>query len=78
MFSSPASHQRAGGGRLTLQERVPCDCVPQSLSQAPALPLYEEAWANGGCFAGRRPWSARPEMRAVVLGCPSPALHGTS
>ena len=37
MFSSPASHQRAGGGRSTLQERVPCDCVTQSLfARAPA------------------------------------------
>ena len=36
------------------------------------------AWAKGGCFAGGQPWSAHPEVRAEGLGCPSPAMHGTS
>jgi hypothetical protein len=49
MFSSPASHQLAGGGRLTLQERVSRDCVPQSLfARAPALLFQPRARAREG------------------------------
>ena len=65
------------GNRLeTLTERRPCRRVPRLRS--PAQPVRRVVGKRGGCVAGGRPRSARPEVRAEGLGCPSPALHGTS
>jgi len=64
------------GNRLeTLTERQPYRRVPRLRFQPSPC---EGSWVKGGCFAGGRSRSARPEVRSEGLGCPSPALHGTS
>ena len=81
MFSSPASHQRAGGGRLTLQERVPCDCVPQSLfARAPQQPCAR-AREEGTRLVQNAPARLPDAGLGARVGLPGrrqPAGYGTS
>jgi hypothetical protein len=82
LFSSPASHQRAGEGRLTLQERVPCDCVPQSLSRSASTAAAAVLKRKGGYPTVQNSPARLPDVglgpRVGLPGRRQPAGYGTS